>query len=146
TDTQKENNLSIHFADKLPKNMTSTFHAVVDGSRRKIITSNHSATHLMHSALKRVLGAHVNQKGSLVNEHVTRFDFSHFAKVTEEEIEKIQHLVNEKIREDTALDEKRNVPIKEAMAMGATALFGEKYGDSVRIITFDPTYSRELCC
>src|ERR1051325_6961785 len=93
----------------------------------------------------RVLGGHVNQKGSLVNEHVTRFDFSHFAKVTEEEIRKIETMVLEKIHEDIPLDEKRNVPIKQAMEMGATALFGEKYGEFVRVITFDPTYSRELC-
>jgi len=145
TDTQKENNLIIHFADKLPKDVSATFHATVDKERRKIITSNHSATHLMHSALKRILGTHVNQKGSLVNDEVTRFDFSHFAKLTDEELEKIENLVNEKVRENIALDERRNVPIKEAQEMGATALFGEKYGDFVRVITFDPTYSRELC-
>jgi alanyl-tRNA synthetase len=145
TDTQKENNLIIHFADKLPKDLTATFHAVVKKDRRRLITSNHSATHLMHSALKQILGTHVNQKGSLVNENVTRFDFSHFAKVTDEELEKIEHIVNEKIRENILLDERRNVPIKEATEMGATALFGEKYGDFVRVITFDPAYSRELC-
>ncbi|MBK5284456.1 MAG: alanine--tRNA ligase, partial [Bacteroidia bacterium] len=145
TDTQKENNLIIHFTDKLPKDLNAAFHAVVNSDRRKIITSNHSATHLMHSALKRVLGTHVNQKGSLVNEYVTRFDFSHFAKVTDEEIEKIEKMVNEKIRENISLDEKRNVPIKQAQEMGATALFGEKYGEFVRVITFDPNYSRELC-
>jgi alanyl-tRNA synthetase len=145
TDTQKENNLIIHFADKLPNDVHATFHAVVDKQRRKMIMSNHSATHLMHSALKRVLGTHVNQKGSLVNDQVTRFDFSHFSKVTDEELKKIERMVNEKIREDILLDEKRNVPVKEAMEMGATALFGEKYGDFVRVITFDPSYSRELC-
>ncbi len=145
TDTQKENNLIIHFADKLPKDLAATFHAVVSKDRRRMISNNHSATHLMHSALKKVLGAHVNQKGSLVNENVTRFDFSHFAKVTYEELQKIEHIVNEKIRENIALDEKRNVPIKQATEMGATALFGEKYGDFVRVITFDANYSRELC-
>ena len=145
TDTQKENNLNIHFTEKLPKNLNAAFHAVVDKDRRKIITMNHSATHLMHSALKRVLGSHVNQKGSLVNEHVTRFDFSHFAKVTDDELKKIENMVNEKVHENIALEEKRNVPIKQAMEMGATALFGEKYGEFVRVITFDPTYSRELC-
>ena len=145
TDTQKENNLIIHFADKLPSDLSATFHAVVQSDRRKMITSNHSATHLMHSALKRVLGAHVNQKGSLVNDAHTRFDFSHFAKVSEEELKKIEMMVNEKIRENIALDEKRNVPIKQAQDMGATALFGEKYGDFVRVITFDPSYSMELC-
>jgi len=145
TDTQKENNLIIHFTDKLPKNLKAMFRAIVDSSRRKIITSNHSATHLMHSALKRVLGAHVNQKGSLVNENMTRFDFSHFTKVTDDEIGKIEKMVNEKIHENILLDEKRNVPISQATEMGATALFGEKYGEFVRVITFDPSYSRELC-
>jgi alanyl-tRNA synthetase len=145
TDTQKENNLIIHYCDKLPKNLTATFRAVVAKSRRRLITSNHSATHLMHSALKRVLGAHVNQKGSLVNEDHTRFDFSHFAKVSNEELQKIEKMVNEKIRENILLDERRNVPIKQAQEMGATALFGEKYGDFVRVITFDPQYSMELC-
>lgn len=145
TDTQKENNLIIHFTDKLPADLTAEFHAVVNSDRRKMITSNHSATHLMHSALKRVLGAHVNQKGSLVNEKETRFDFSHFAKVSDEELQKIEDMVNEKVGENIPLDEKRNVPIKQAQEMGATALFGEKYGDFVRVITFDPSYSMELC-
>jgi alanyl-tRNA synthetase len=99
----------------------------------------------MHSALRNVLGKHVAQKGSLVNENVTRFDFSHFAKVTDEELEKIEKMVNEKIRENIPLDEKRNVPVKEAMNMGAMALFGEKYGEFVRVITFDKNYSVELC-
>ncbi len=145
TDTQKENNLIIHFADKLPKDLTATFHAKVNSERRRLITSNHSATHLMHSALKRVLGPHVNQKGSLVNDEHTRFDFSHFAKLTDEELQRIEQMVNEKVGENIPLDEKRNVPIKQAMEMGATALFGEKYGDFVRVITFDPNYSMELC-
>jgi len=145
TDTQKENNLIIHFTNKLPKDLKATFHAKVNQGRRRMITSNHSATHLMHSALKRVLGAHVNQKGSLVNDEHTRFDFSHFSKVNDEEMEKIEKMVNEKIRENILLDEKRNVPIRQAQEMGATALFGEKYGDFVRVITFDPSYSMELC-
>ncbi len=145
TDTQKENNLIVHFATSLPKDATAIFHATIDKDRRRLITAHHSATHLMHSALKRVLGAHVNQKGSLVNDHVTRFDFSHFSKVTDEELQNIEKMVNQKVREDIALDEKRNVPVKQAMEMGATALFGEKYGDFVRVITFDPSYSRELC-
>ncbi|CAN5651775.1 alanine--tRNA ligase [soil metagenome] len=145
TDTQKENNLIIHFIDKLPKDLSATFHAVVKSDRRKMITSNHSATHLMHSALKRILGAHVNQKGSLVNEEHTRFDFSHFAKLTDEELQKIEKMVNEKVGENILLDEKRNVPIRQAQEMGATALFGEKYGDFVRVIIFDPKYSMELC-
>ena len=145
TDTQKENNLFIHITDKLPAEVNTTFHGYVNASRRSKITGNHSATHLMHSALKQVLGNHVTQKGSLVNDEQTRFDFSHFAKVTDEELQKIERVVNEKIRENILLDEKRNLPIEEAKAMGATALFGEKYGDFVRVITFDPAYSMELC-
>jgi len=145
TDTQKENNLIIHFTNKLPSDVNAKFIAKVDIDRRKEITSNHSATHLMHSALRNVLGKHVAQKGSLVNENVTRFDFSHFAKVTDEELNKIEKMVNEKIRENVLLDEKRNVPVKEAMNMGAMALFGEKYGEFVRVITFDKNYSVELC-
>ncbi|HKR04417.1 MAG TPA: alanine--tRNA ligase [Bacteroidia bacterium] len=145
TDTQKENNLIIHFSDKLPADINAKFTARVNTSRRKEITSNHSATHLMHAALRNVLGKHVAQKGSLVNENVTRFDFSHFAKVTDEELEKIEKMVNEKIRENIPLDEKRNVPVKEAMNMGAMALFGEKYGEFVRVITFDKNFSVELC-
>jgi alanyl-tRNA synthetase len=144
-DTRKENNLIVHLCEKLPKDVSAGFRAEVDASRRNSISNNHSATHLMHSALKQVLGAHVNQKGSLVNDEVTRFDFSHFAKVTDEELSAIERLVNEKIRENIPLDEKRNVPVQKAMEMGATALFGEKYGEFVRVITFDPSYSRELC-
>ncbi|MBA3284364.1 MAG: alanine--tRNA ligase [Nitrosopumilus sp.] len=145
TDTKKENNLTVHFADKLPDDPTLTFTAKVDAHRRKLIKANHSATHLMHAALRNVLGTHVAQKGSLVNEEHTRFDFSHFAKVTDEEIKRIEKLVNEKVREIIKLDEKHDVPIKEATEMGAMALFGEKYGDSVRVITFGPDYSIELC-
>jgi alanyl-tRNA synthetase len=144
-DTLKENNLIIHLTDKLPADPSVSFFAQVDMSRRARISTNHSATHLMHSALKQVLGAHVNQKGSLVNDSVTRFDFSHFAKVTDEEIASIEKKVNEKIRENIKLDEQRHVPVQQAMDMGATALFGEKYGEFVRVITFDPSYSRELC-
>ena len=145
TDTQKENNLIIHFCDKLPIDLTSSFTAMVDKNRRKLITNNHSATHLMHSALKQVLGTHVNQKGSLVNENETRFDFSHFAKVSDAEIKQIEKIVNEKIRENIFLEERRNVPIKEATDLGAMALFGEKYGEFVRVIIFDPKFSIELC-
>ena len=145
TDTQKENNLIIHFCDKLPVDLTSSFTALVDKNRRKLITNNHSATHLMHSALKQVLGTHVNQKGSLVNENETRFDFSHFAKVSDAEIKQIEKIVNEKIRENIFLEERRNVPIKEATDLGAMALFGEKYGEFVRVIIFDPKFSIELC-
>jgi len=145
TDTQKENNLIIHFCDKLPKDLTGTFHAQVNAQRRRLITSNHSATHILHSALKQVLGEHVNQKGSLVTQEQTRFDFAHFTKVTDEEIAKIEKIVNKKVQENIVLEERRNVPVNEAMEMGATALFGEKYGEFVRVITFDPAFSRELC-
>ena len=144
-DTQKENNLIVHYCEKLPSDLHAGFLARVDAGRRRGITANHSATHLMHSALRKVLGTHVAQKGSLVNEEVTRFDFSHFSKVNDLEIEKIEQIVNEKIRENIGLDEKRNVPVAKALEMGATALFGEKYGEYVRVITFDPQYSVELC-
>jgi alanyl-tRNA synthetase len=145
TDTQKENNLIIHYTDQLPENIEATFHAQIDIGRRSIITKNHSATHLLHAALKQVLGTHVAQKGSMVNEEQTRFDFSHFAKVTDEEVAQIEQIVNQKVRENILLNEQRNVPIQQAMDSGATALFGEKYGDFVRVITFDRNYSVELC-
>lgn len=145
TDTQKENNLIVHFCDKLPDHPEAVFNARVDFNRRSLITKNHSATHLMHAALRKVLGTHVAQKGSLVNEEYTRFDFSHFAKVTDEELVQIEQLVNEKIRINIALNEQRNVPIKQAQESGAMALFGEKYGEFVRVITFDRNYSVELC-
>jgi len=145
TDTQKENNLIIHFSDAFPADVSGTFKACVDFNRRSLITKNHSATHLMHAALRQVLGTHVAQKGSLVNEHNTRFDFSHFAKVTEEELSAIEKIVNKKIRENISLNEQRNVPIQIAQQSGAMALFGEKYGDFVRVITFDKNFSVELC-
>ncbi len=145
TDTQKENNLIVHFCDQLPADVNAVFTARVDFARRSLITRNHSATHLMHAALRKVLGTHVAQKGSLVNDEYTRFDFSHFAKVTGEEVHQIEVLVNEKIRENIALNEQRNVPIKQAQESGAMALFGEKYGEFVRMITFDRNFSVELC-
>jgi alanyl-tRNA synthetase len=144
-DTQKENDLIIHFTEQLPENISEKIHLQVDSDRRQRITCNHSATHLLHAALRDVLGEHVTQKGSLVNEKVTRFDFSHFTKLTDEELSSIEKQINEKIRENIALDERRNVPVKQALDMGAMALFGEKYGDHVRVITFDPSYSVELC-
>ncbi len=144
-DTKKENELIVHYADKLPDNAADPVSTLVDGERRKLIMNNHSATHLAHAALKSVLGDHVQQRGSLVNEHHFRFDFSHFSKMTDEEIEKVEKIVNTKIRENIPLEEQRNVPIDEAKAMGATALFGEKYGDFVRVISFDKNYSVELC-
>ncbi|HET9052936.1 MAG TPA: alanine--tRNA ligase, partial [Cyclobacteriaceae bacterium] len=145
TDTKKENELIVHFADTLPENLNATFNAVVDKRKRQLSMDNHSATHLLHAALRQVLGKHVEQKGSLVNDKVFRFDFSHFAALTTEELQQVEDIVNRKIRENIHLDEKRNVPIEEAKKLGAMALFGEKYGDFVRVITFDPKFSVELC-
>ena len=144
-DTQKENDLIVHFAKKLPADVNAEFTSKINSERRSLIKYNHSATHLLHAALRDVLGDHVQQKGSLVSNEVLRFDFSHFQKVSEEEIERIETIVNDHVRKNIPLDEKRNVPIKEAKSLGAMALFGEKYGDFVRVITFDPKYSVELC-
>ncbi|MEO9873042.1 alanine--tRNA ligase [Ekhidna sp.] len=144
-DTKKENDLIVHFVKKLPSEMKGEVRAVVNENRRTLTENNHSATHLLHAALRQVLGDHVQQKGSLVNDKILRFDFSHFSKVTDEELTEVEKIVNHKIRENIALDEKQNVPIDEAQKMGAMALFGEKYGDFVRVITFDPKYSVELC-
>ncbi|BDC99825.1 alanine--tRNA ligase [Persicobacter psychrovividus] len=144
-DTKKENELSIHIMKALPENPSAEFHAVVSAKKRQLSMNNHTATHLLHSALKSVLGDHVQQKGSFVSDSVLRFDFSHFSKMTDEEIAQVEEIVNQKIRENISLDERRNLPIAEAQALGATALFGEKYGDFVRVITFDPAYSVELC-
>ena len=144
-DTKKENDLIVHYTRKLPVNLQAEFDCVVDAQKRKLTENNHSATHLLHAALRHVLGDHVQQRGSLVNEDILRFDFSHFAKMTGEEIQRVEHMVNEKIRQNIMLDEKRNVPLDEAKNMGAMALFGEKYGDFVRVITFDASYSVELC-
>lgn len=144
TDTKKENDLIIHFIDQLPMNMSAVVAAKVDAERRKKIAVHHSATHLMHAALRKVLGTHVAQKGSLVNEEYLRFDFSHFAKMTDEEIAKVEALVNEKIRANIPVVIKE-MPKEEAIAFGATALFGEKYADVVRVVIMDEKYSVELC-
>jgi alanyl-tRNA synthetase len=144
-DTKKENNLIIHFVEELPEGFDGNYTATVDVEKRKLTEANHSATHLLHAALRSVLGKHVQQKGSLVNSEYLRFDFSHFSAMTGEEIAMVEHIVNQKIRENISLDERRNVPIDEAQGMGAMMLFGEKYGESVRVITFDENYSRELC-
>lgn len=145
TDTKKENELTVHFAERLPESISSSFVARVDKRKRELTMDNHSATHLLHASLRHVLGKHVEQKGSLVNEKILRFDFSHFAAMTSEEISKVEAMVNEKIRENIVLNEQRNVPIDKAKSLGAMALFGEKYGDFVRVITFDPKFSVELC-
>lgn len=143
-DTKKENNLIIHFCNSLPAAIDATVLASIDTSKRQSTAIHHSATHLLHAALKQVLGSHVAQKGSLVNETQLRFDFSHFSKVSDEEIASIEKIVNQKIRE--------NIPVvikemskDEAVSMGAMALFGEKYGDTVRVVIIDPNYSIELC-
>lgn len=143
--TVKENDLIIHITDKLPQNPELPFTALVDVERRRKIEANHSATHLMHAALRVVLGPHVEQKGSLVDDERLRFDFSHFAKMTDEEIKKVESLVNMKIRENIKNVTTVDVPLEEAKNMGAMALFGEKYGDKVRVVSFDPSYSCELC-
>lgn len=145
TDTKKENGLFVHFANKLPLELKGTFVAQVDKNKRLDTENNHSATHLLHAALKQVLGSHVNQKGSLVNADILRFDISHFAKMTDEEIKQVEDIVNAKIRENIPLKEERNVPYQQALDSGVTALFGEKYGDFVRVITFDDQFSKELC-
>jgi alanyl-tRNA synthetase len=147
TDTKKENGLTVHYIDKLPTDeaINDALTAIVDHARRASIMNNHSATHLLHAAMKQVLGSHVNQKGSLVNAEYLRFDFSHFAKVTDDELAEIEAIVNEKVRENIALKEERNVPYDQAISSGVTALFGEKYGDFVRVITFDEKFSKELC-
>lgn len=144
-DTRKENELYVHFTDKLPSDVTASFKSEVDKKKRKLTQNNHSATHLLHASLREVLGGHVQQRGSLVNDQLLRFDFSHFAKMTDDEIRRVERRVNEKIRENIPLLERRNVPIEEARKLGAMALFGEKYGDFVRVITFDPAFSVELC-
>jgi alanyl-tRNA synthetase len=144
-DTKKEDGLSIHYVDRIPENIASPIQAEIDVTKRKLIESNHSVTHLMHSALREVLGTHVQQKGSLVKEDAMRFDFSHFQKLSDEEISKVEKIVNEKIRENIALEESRSISIEEAKNAGAMMLFGEKYGDVVRMITFDKNYSIELC-
>ncbi len=144
TDTKKENNVIIHFTNKLPTNIESKVVAKVDWARREAITYNHTATHLMHAALREVLGTHVAQKGSMVAPDVLRFDFSHFSKMTDEEVVKVEDIVNDKIRANIPVVIKE-MPKDEALGLGAMALFGEKYGDVVRVVIIDPKYSVELC-
>jgi alanyl-tRNA synthetase len=142
--TKKENDLIIHFTEKLPANINAKVIAKIDIDKRKKTAVHHSATHLMHAALRKVLGNHVTQKGSLVNDEYLRFDFSHFAKVTDEEIKKVESIVNEKIRLNLPVIIQQ-MPKEEALKTGAMALFGEKYSDTVRVVTIDPFYSIELC-
>lgn len=144
TDTKKDNDLIIHFTDTFPGNAGGEVIATVDAGTRRYTTLHHTATHLVHAALRKVLGTHVAQKGSLVNEEHLRFDFSHFAKVTQEELAHVEALVNEKIRENIPVVI-REMKKEEAMQSGAMALFGEKYGDTVRVVIIDPGYSVELC-
>ena len=143
-DTKKENDLIIHFTDQLPANIHAEVNAIVNSERRLNILYNHTATHLMHAALRQVLGKHVAQKGSLVNDENLRFDFSHFSKMTENEIREVEKIVNDKIRANIPVVI-RSLPKEEAIKLGATALFGEKYGDVVRVVTIDPEFSIELC-
>ncbi len=142
-DTKRENGMGVHITSTLPANPAATFRAEVDADMRQAIACNHSATHLLHQALREVLGTHVEQKGSLVTAQSLRFDFSHFQKVTPEELRKVEHLANKYVRQAIALDEHRHMPIAEAQAMGAMALFGEKYGEDVRVIRYGK--SIELC-
>lgn len=144
-DTKKENGVIVHYTDSLPADLEGKFWAVINEDKRALTEDNHSATHLLHAALKKVLGTHVNQKGSLVNADNLRFDFSHFAKISDDDLAEIEHIVNQKIRQNIALKEQREVPYEEAINSGVTALFGEKYGDHVRVITFDDHFSKELC-
>jgi alanyl-tRNA synthetase len=142
-DTKKENNLIVHFSKQLPENVTAQFEAKVDSNLRDLTSRNHSATHLMHQALRAILGTHVEQKGSLVNPNYLRFDFSHFSKMTEAELQQVEDFVNARIQEQLPLIERRNIPFAQAVSEGAMALFGEKYGDEVRAIKFGE--SMELC-
>jgi len=142
-DTKRENNLAIHLMKQLPAELEGSFRAVVDAERRHRIEANHSATHLLHEALREVLGTHVEQKGSFVSDEVLRFDFAHFAKVEPEQLRAVERLVAERVRACLPLQEYREVPIEEARQMGAMALFGEKYGDHVRVIRFGS--STEFC-
>ena len=144
-DTKKENDLIIHYVDRIPENIHVPINADIDVQRRRLIENNHSATHLLHAALRQVLGHHVQQKGSLVKDDYLRFDFAHFQKMTAKELEEVEHIVNRKIRENISLVENRQLGIEDAKNSGAMMLFGEKYGDVVRMITFDKHYSIELC-
>jgi len=144
-DVQQSPDGYIHMVDKLPEDPEGEWEAMVNGDRRREIRKHHSATHLVHAALKQVLGDHIAQKGSLVDEQHLRFDFSHYDQITNSELNQIEGIVNDRIQQNISKQEDRNIPIDEAKERGATMLFGEKYGDKVRVISFDPEYSMELC-
>jgi alanyl-tRNA synthetase len=144
-DTQKENELIVHCLERLPLVVTASLQAVVNQERRVLTASNHTATHLLHASLRQVLGPHIEQRGSLVNAQLLRFDFSHPTKLSSQEITQIEGIVNQKIRDNIVLMERRHIPLAAAQDMGAAAFFGEKYGEQVRVIIFDPAFSMELC-
>ena len=144
-DTKKEYDRIVHYTDVLPQVLNATIRAVVDIKKRNLIANNHTATHLLHAALRNILGLQVEQKGSLVNDKLLRFDFSHYSKLTLEQIKEIEQIVNQKIRANITLEEARNVPLEIAKTMNVIALFGEKYGEYVRVITFDNSFSKEFC-
>jgi alanyl-tRNA synthetase len=145
TNTIREHDLILHMMKTLPEDLSVPVVALVDGSKRRFTANNHTATHLLHAALRKILGKHVEQKGSYVDEDHLRFDFTHFAKMTDEEIKKTEEIVNQKILNNIPLYEERSMPLEKAKEMGAMALFGEKYGDTVRVVVFDKDYSVELC-
>ena len=144
-DTKKENELIIHLIDHIPESIDSAVYGEVDALKRSLIENNHTGTHLLHAALREVIGTHVHQKGSLVKEDYLRFDVSHYQKINDQELAQVEKIVNDRIRRNIALREDRSLPIEEAKKSGAIMLFGEKYGDKVRMITFDPSFSKELC-
>lgn len=144
-DTQKENDQILHILEWLPEKIEGEFKTQVSREKRYLTMANHSATHLMHAALRRVLGSHVEQKGSYLDDQMIRFDFSHFEKLSKDNLSEIEDMVNQQILKDISLEENRGMKIDEAKKMGAMALFGEKYGENVRVVVFDPEYSIELC-
>ena len=145
-DTIKENDLIIHIIDRIPDNVSSAVYGEVDTNKRSLTENNHSATHLLHAALRQVLGTHVQQKGSLVKDDYLRFDVSHYQKITDQELAQVEKIVNQKIRQNIALEEARALPLEEAKKSGAMMLFGEKYGDTVRTVSYThlDVYKRQV--